>query len=386
MSMGNDLAREKVAEAASLAEKRGAEAKIQRYHSWLQGKLLPPLKIYIAPTAKCNLRCRYCVHSLEQYREDNYPCDLDEENVLRLTREGIKLGVKQFNIVCGGEPFLKRSLALAMMGEIVGGGAEGAITTNAVLLNREMLKEIVDMGWESLLISLDSHDEKTADSLRGKGTFRRCVRVLETLQELKKERNTHKPVVALNVVITPENYAHVPDILRFASRHGVWNVWFIPVTTHDTGMESLKLSREQTVEFQKIIQASLNLPEELNVYSTNLPSLLDTRITDETGNMIAVISSGQDSEHSPESELPLCFEPWCTIVIHPDGSLNPCQHNSRASHIGSRSLKDAWYNDSYLESMRKMHAKRTLPDFCQMCCSAVVVEHLKEQEAVKQRD
>lgn len=362
------------------------EEKVQRYRSWQQGQLFPPQEMYISPTAKCNLRCRYCVHFLDQYREDNYPHDLDEESLLRLTREGIELGVKQFNLVGGGEPFLKKPLALEMMREITRAGAKGAITTNAVLLDRGVLNEMVDMGWESLLVSLDSHDEKTADSLRGKGNFRRCVRVFETLQELKKESNTYKPVVGLNAVITSQNYTHVPDILRFASKHGVWNVWFIPVTTHDSGMETLKLSREQTVKFQKIVRASLGLPKKLNIYDTNLPSLLDSRITDETGHMIPVISSGQDSKLSSEREAPLCFEPWNTIVVHPDGSLNPCQHNSKASHIGKRSLKDVWYNDPYLESMRKMHAKKALPDFCQMCCSAVVAQHLKEQEAVKQQE
>ena len=359
------------------------EGKLQRYRSWAQGKLLPPEEMYLAPTAVCNLRCRYFVHSMASYREDNYHHDPEGETLLRLIREGIELGVKQFNLVGGGEPFLKKSLALAMMREIVLGGAKGAITTNATLLNRADLKEMIDMGWESLLISLDSPDEKTADSLRGKGTFRRCVRVLEMLQELKKESDTYKPVVALNVVITSENYTQVPDILRFASKYGVWNVWFIPVTTHDSGMERLKLTREQTIKFQKIIQASLDLPEELNIYSTNLPSLLDTRIIEETGNMISVISSGQEPEFSSEHELPLCFEPWNSIVVHPDGSLNPCQHNSKASNIGSRSLREAWYEDPYLESMRMRHKKKSLLDFCQKCCSAVVAENLKVQEAIQ---
>jgi len=270
-------------------------------------------------------------------------------------------------------------------------------------------------------MSLDSHDERTADFLRGKGTFKGCVAALDALKNLKEEYDTHKPLVALNVVITTLNYNHVSDLIRFAADHGVWDMWLTPVTTHNKEMEYLKLNTRQTAEFQDIIRECIPLWHELGLNNTNLREMLDMRFTSETGNMIPVLLSGKEEAGRPRPQgvvrrliqriplavqgmvpwtsphevpqvqetvsghttLPLCFEPWSTIVVHPDGSLNPCQHNSNATSIGNRSLRDAWYNDAFLESMRVAHATRQLPDFCRKCCSAVVAQRVHEQAAIR---
>lgn len=391
--------------------------RVARFRAWQNGELMPPLKMYICPTGRCNLQCKYCVHALPTHRHEHYGSDIDGDSLLRLIREGLGIGIRWFNIVGGGEPFLEKGLALEMMRAIRQGKADGAITTNAFLVDEDVLRAMVELQWNNLVLSLDSHDPKTADVLRAKGAFRHCVRVLDELKRLKKERKSSLPCVELNPVMTSENYTHIEGILRFAAKHGVGKVTFTPVTIHADFQQQLKLSGKQAEEFQSNARAAIPLSERLGV-NTNLASLLDSRLATETGNMInlmeaeASVHDARSGEPEPRSggmfgrmfsrlripfrrlartgnppvapqalhaPYPLCFEPWDSIVILPSGYVNPCQVSNKVSHARERSLKDIWHHDPYLESMRERHAARDLPDFCRKCCSALIAERLATQ-------
>lgn len=355
----------------------GTSGKVERVLGWRDGAPLPaPQQMFIAPAAGCNLRCGYCVHSLPDYRKENYGKEAESELFLRAVSEALGMGVPLFNIGGTGEPFVRKELTCRLMRLVKEGGAEGAITTNATLLDRSILTWMVEAGWDSLAISLDSHEERTADRLRGGGTYRHCVSCLEQLQELKNEHGTSHPVVALNVVLTSHNLTHIPGVIRFARAHGVSELNLIPVTIYDEAMAGFKLSVPEASRFQQSLRESLSLAAESGLSKTNLASLLDKRLISMTGGMRDVLTSCSVEEGSP---MPPCFEPWTTLVMHADGSLNPCQHNSKANSLGKRSLAEAWREDPFLESMREQLARGALPPFCEGCCSALVAEHLSDQ-------
>lgn len=368
-----------------MGEKAGSErmqmaataGKVERVLAWKDGAALsPPQKMFLAPAAGCNLRCRYCVHSLSQYRKENYRKEADDASFLRVVEEALEMGVPLFNIGSTSEPLLRRELTFRMMKLIKEGGAEGAITTNATLLDGGILTWMVEAGWDNVAISLDSHEERTADRLRGSGTYRHCVSCLEQLRRLKGEYGTSHPVVTLNVVLTSYNYTHLPETIRFARAHGVSELNVIPVTVYDDAMSGFKLSDSQARQFQQVLRESIPLVERMGFSQTNLPSLLDERLVSRTGDMRAVLTSGFRGGGAPLSP---CFEPWTTLVMHADGSINPCQHNSKMNRLGERRLADAWREDAFLESMRGHLVAGTLPAFCEGCCSAIVAEHLSDQ-------
>jgi len=434
--------------------------KLVLLEDWKRGSMKIPRKLYLSSTIRCNLRCKYCCHSMESFRNEHYENDLDEKTILRIIVEGVKMGIPEFSIGGGGEPFLRKQLVLDMMRAIRKGGANGAITTNATLIDHKTLETIVKLGWKTFVVSLDSHDEDTADNLRGKGIFGRCVKVLDQLKLLKEEYDSPFPEVEINSVITSRNHDHIPNILLFGADHGAQRIMFIPMTPHNNEMAPLKLGAEHKDSFQESITLGIEIARNLSI-ETNLESLQDHRVTFKTGTMVPVLAANEfkpvhpatnvstsragRSKNSPllvktmkrifswkqerkhassqllptdpirtnrqttaldatsnkpimenafnkENDtisqrlgllnadgLPLCYEPWSTLVIHPDGSLNPCQHNAKASNIGSRSLNEVWFKDSYLEQMRARHLEKKLPDFCQKCCSAVAAEILTDQ-------
>ena len=80
--------------------------------------------------------------------------------------------------------------------------------------------------------------------------------------------------------------------------------------------------------------------------------------------------------------IPPCFEPWLTLVIHPDGNIDPCEHNNRASGLRERSLEEIWLRDPHLNRLREAILRKDLPGFCALCCEPVVARNLDLREAV----
>ncbi len=86
-----------------------------------------------------------------------------------------------------------------------------------------------------------------------------------------------------------------------------------------------------------------------------------------------------------EERLPPCFEPWLTLVIHPDGNIDPCEHNNRASGLRERSLEEIWLRDPHLNRLRDAIQRKDLPGFCALCCEPVVARNLDLREALISR-
>lgn len=92
-------------------------------------------------------------------------------------------------------------------------------------------------------------------------------------------------------------------------------------------------------------------------------------------------SEGPEASGSTDA-LPSCFEPWLTLVIHPDGNIDPCEHNNRASGLDRRSLEEIWLRDRHLNNLRELIQRKELPGFCALCCEPVVARNLTLRQAV----
>ena len=63
-----------------------------------------------------------------------------------------------------------------MVRKIIGSGMNGSITTNGTLLDQEHIRELVELGWDLLVFSIDGGDPETNDRLRGMaGAFKKAA-------------------------------------------------------------------------------------------------------------------------------------------------------------------------------------------------------------------
>ncbi len=108
----------------------------------------------ISVTDRCNLHCLYCVPQgdIPKLKHEEI---LRYEEILRIVRVGIALGIKKVRVT-GGEPLVRKGIIHFLNAlSSLEGLKDLAITTNGVLLKHN-LAEIRDAGINRLNISLDT--------------------------------------------------------------------------------------------------------------------------------------------------------------------------------------------------------------------------------------
>jgi cyclic pyranopterin phosphate synthase len=136
----------------------------------VRDKLERPLRdLRISVTDRCNFRCPYCMpreRYHEQYRFLKTSDRLSFEEILRLTRLFLALGVVKLRIT-GGEPLLRPGLA-DLVGDLssLHGVEDIALTTNGVLLAQHAAG-LSAAGLQRVTVSLDSLDPAVFNTMSG---------------------------------------------------------------------------------------------------------------------------------------------------------------------------------------------------------------------------
>lgn len=353
---------------------------------WIAGDQVPPLALTIGPTEACNLRCRFCAlrqetpvgHQRKRQKE------LSDMELLGLVDDAAQLGVEVVNVSGGGEPFVRKA-TLNLMRAIKQKGMDGAMTTNGTLLTRKAVGEIVKMGWNRIDFSIDGPDARTHDFLRDcPGSFERVTAAVSHFSRLKRKLATSQPKIWIYTVLTNENHTKIDKMIRLVHELGARDFMLIPVTVHHPEGKALRLREEHWKQFQTNLRKAEALAERYDV-STNLGDFTDPSLVLESNNMTEKLVEPRENcftdkvnEQSGEeyTRIP-CYEPWLTLVVHPDGHLDPCEMMNNISALGSRSLAEVWFDDKKLNKMRQEFLKGKLLKSCAKCCGPLVVRNIQ---------
>lgn len=110
----------------------------------------------ISVTDRCNLRCFYC-RGVQDFEFIPHQEILTYEEILRLVRLALSLGINRFRIT-GGEPLVRKGLDSLVAGiTALPGVQDVSLTTNGILLG-ENLPKLKAAGLRRLNISLDTLD------------------------------------------------------------------------------------------------------------------------------------------------------------------------------------------------------------------------------------
>ncbi len=139
--------------------------------------LLGPLAVHLEVVARCNLACAHCFAS--PMPRPGEPLSLPELETLFL--ELASLGSFRLGIT-GGEPLLRADL-FELLDSALAAGLHPCVTTNGLLVDDRVARELGRRALVWLNVSLDGPDAATNDAIRGAGTF---ARVLERLAFLRR--------------------------------------------------------------------------------------------------------------------------------------------------------------------------------------------------------
>ena len=355
------------------------EEKIRRLLEWARGNPQGPISIHLDPTNRCNLRCRFCwQRSHERFGWLDREHELSEEKLLEIVRDAAVLGVKDWLISGGGEPFVRLDTTTKIMVEIKKYGMWGDIITNGTLLDEKHIKTIVKAGWDVMRFSINAPYAKEHDFMVDcKGAFERAIRNIRLVDEWKEKLGMEKPEIGFNTVITSKNYFLFPELVDLLHELGGKILNVQTIILYDKIEEIWSLNEEQRKDARKYFERAVKKCERYGI-RTNLRNYVEKEFIEKTTEMDSIVELGMKDVESVEIEnefvKAFCFEPFYLVTIRANGIVGSCRlFGDQGTSIHDKSLKEVWFGE-YFERARKAVLRGPQP-FCSKCGSNEFLEN-----------
>lgn len=398
--------------------------RLRRLRCWAEGKPMPPIRLELEPTDRCNLNCLFCWRQDPVRIANSIKTELEEtsdDRLRRLVAEACDLGIREWRIGGGGEPLLKRRVLVPMMVELKRRGVTGLLTTNGTMFKPDDIKALVEAEWDLIEFSIDGPEAAVHDRLRGlTGAFNNAITALETFATEKRRQRKKLPRLAINTVLVKDNYQLIPDMIEMCRRFDVEIFSLNPITIFAPVGNSLKLDEKELAAFQPILVRSMDLAKSYTI-ANSLIDFADMELIAKTGNMTDVLiadtkpqtnvphTEAQEQGHPPQfcsdsgsltqdegsvfSALPdeglpsflaaPCFMPWYIMVIR-GGMIGPCSgFEGKFPKLTETPLADVWYGpelSGFRERLLQSHVTGDLPHFCTWCSANMVAEHRRQRQ------
>jgi len=160
-------------------------------------------------TQRCNLDCTLCYLSASSEKVKDIPLPLVFERLQRVREHyGDGGGVQ----ITGGDPTLrKRTELVAIVREAARLGLEPSLMTNGIKLTRDLAAELKEAGLTDVAIHVDLTQER-----KGYGTEESLNAIRIEYIERVRGLGLH---VIFNTTVFDGNFAEIPALIRFFSRH-----------------------------------------------------------------------------------------------------------------------------------------------------------------------
>jgi Fe-coproporphyrin III synthase len=207
---------------------------------WLDGRegdliLHPRLpdarKLYIEPTTACNLHCRTCIRnnwgdSEEKMTLSTFQRLLESLNELPDLARVVFTGF--------GEPLTHPDI-LEMIRAMREHDLAVTIGSNGLLLDAEVARELVRLGVDRLVVSMDGVKPETYANVRG-AMLSQVLDNIHTLNEVKRQLGSLTPALGIEFVALRSNVAELEDLTKLASRLNAARVMVSNVLPYTEGM------------------------------------------------------------------------------------------------------------------------------------------------------
>ncbi len=187
-------------------------------------------------TKQCNLRCVHCYASADP-RPD--PDELTTREGMALLEDLARFGCPVV-LFSGGEPLMRPDI-LDLIHRAVELGMRAVLSTNGVLIDRALARELKKLGLSYVGISMDGLEE-VHDRFRGvKGAFKKAM---EAVENCKAEGIK----VGLRFTINRINASEIPGIFDLVKEHRIPRICFYHLVYAGRGSRLMEedLSHEET--------------------------------------------------------------------------------------------------------------------------------------------
>lgn len=285
-------------------------------------------------TYRCNLHCAMCDMPLKAAASDGEQRqEFGTPRFREIIGEFARLGVPGIGFT-GGEPLLRDDI-FELLDCTRRHGMIAHLNTNGWLLGSDEARRIVEIGVDSVNVSLDGATAATHDRIRNKpGTFERAVNAVRLLVD-QRNRTEGKVRVKTVAVIDETNLDEIPGMIRLGQELGTDCIEFIPRQPfcRASGGENQGIGNEllfRVGEMAKYIEsrrgtvAIENSPPHLRLFRRSFAGL-----------------------PSPVR----CSAGYNSLAVDCYGDIFPCvpwiNWGRAVANLGNRSLREVWESEAY---------------------------------------
>jgi MoaA/NifB/PqqE/SkfB family radical SAM enzyme len=336
-------------------------------------------RVYIEPTNDCPFACTTCMR--HSWNEKLGRMDMAVfERIIDGLRELSPLPSVFFGGY--GEP-LSHPDILDMVQRVKATGAEAELITNGSALNQDKIQRLVELGLDSIWVSLDGATPECYSEVRQAPALPGIVRSLRLLKSVKYEKDTQKPVLGIAFVVMKKTLSELAAVIRLGLRLG-----------------ALKFSASNVEPYTEELQGEVLFEKILGQTIGNF-SLMDLPRMDSGGEWdhdVArlLLDCGlhfANGRGFTRSEDTCPFVEKGSVSVRWDGQVSPCLpllHSHDAflgrrkrnvkefglASIKERSLREIWEEPSYV-ALRSRLQKFEYPP-CTLCNSCDLIDGNQE--------
>lgn len=288
-----------------------------------------PAILTIEPTNLCNLRCPLCITGSGDMERPGGQMSLETFGSIM-----DKMGDDLFFLLLyhQGEPYLNRHFL-----EFVRLAKEKNIycttSSNAHYFSDDIIHATIDSGLDSMIVSLDGVTQNVYEKYRVKGELDKVLHGVRRFMEIKKERRTKTPVIALQFLVMRHNEHQLTAVKKIA--------------------RELKVDRLliKNIEVHTVEEAREWLPEDERY-----------RRYEFDGESLKVKNAEKQS----------CPRPWTSIVINWDGNVVPCCFDKNGEYLmgninTATSIEKIWTGQPFRQFRQQLASDRKSIPMCRNC-------------------
>ena len=278
---------------------------LKMYRAYRKGVLrpsYPPIRLWIEPTNRCNLRCVMCPNSSDKIKTRGF-MDMDlYEKIINQVR-GI---VYDANLHHTGESLLHPELP-RMVRIAKEAGIYTRLHTNATLLDEEKSRALIEAGLDLISFSFDGYDAETYEKIRRGADFEKTLANIKRFLKIKQDGGYETPYTIF-------------EVINFSQG-----------------------TQEQIAEFKAPLMAL-----GLNRFIVKEPHNWSGEFE---------VEGEETMIGNPDYFVPCTF-PWYALVIFYDGTVYPCPQDFfgklKVGDFNTQSLEEIWHGEPLVELRRRM--------------------------------
>jgi pyrroloquinoline quinone biosynthesis protein E len=289
-------------------------------------------------THRCPLQCPYCSNPLDMERVNT---ELTAVEWGETFRQAASIGALQLHL-SGGEPTLRRDLE-EILAHAVDAGLYTNLVTSAVLLTRERLERLAEIGLDHVQVSVQDVVPESADRISNfEGGVAKKREVARWTRELGLG-------LTINAPMHRQNLVHLPQVIDFAV---------------EVGAQRIEVAHIQYYAWAELNRAAL-IPTRENFLAT-------VGIVEEAKKRLRGVLNFDFVIHDHYASRPkACTGGWgrSIVVVTPSGKALPC-HAAQTipglsfDNVRERPLGDIWRNGAAFNAFR---GEEWMKEPCKSC-------------------